>query len=90
MTRAKPALNTPPIRRVTLINTHPTTMADETPRDFHHPYTPYDIQLQFMNALYNAIEDGCVGIFESPTGTVSLFDPTSWLRVASDLEVIVE
>ena len=50
-------------------------MADPTTttatRDFHHPYTPYAIQLQFMNAVYDALEDGCVGIFESPTGTVS-------------------
>lgn len=38
-------------------------------RDFHHPYTPYPIQLDFMNALYQAIEDKCIGIFESPTGS---------------------
>jgi hypothetical protein len=37
-------------------------------KDFHHPYAPYDIQLQFMRALYDCIEDGKVGIFESPTG----------------------
>lgn len=45
-------------------------MADaiEARRDFHHPYTPYSIQLEFMDALYEAVEDGCVGIFESPTG----------------------
>ncbi|KAH0559276.1 hypothetical protein GP486_004207, partial [Trichoglossum hirsutum] len=36
-------------------------------RDFHHPYKPYDIQNDFMNAVYDCIEDGCVGIFESPT-----------------------
>ncbi|KAG9947580.1 ATP-dependent RNA helicase CHL1, partial [Aureobasidium melanogenum] len=36
---------------------------------FHHPYEPYDIQLQFMRALYDCIEQGKVGIFESPTGT---------------------
>ena len=38
-------------------------------KDFHHPYQPYDIQVNFMNALYNRIEHGQVGIFESPTGT---------------------
>lgn len=37
--------------------------------DFHHPYQPYDIQIQFMNELYRCIERGNVGIFESPTGT---------------------
>ena len=36
--------------------------------DFHHPYTPYEIQLQFMRALYTCLEQGRVGIFESPTG----------------------
>ena len=41
-------------------------------RDFHHPYTPYDIQVQFMNALYDCIEEGKVGIFESPTGKTIL------------------
>lgn len=35
---------------------------------FHHPYSPYDIQLNFMRALYTCIEEGKVGIFESPTG----------------------
>ncbi|KAL7276264.1 ATP-dependent DNA helicase chl1 [Rhizina undulata] len=38
-------------------------------RNFHHPYQPYQIQLDFMNAVYSTLEDGCVGIFESPTGT---------------------
>ncbi|KAI2090567.1 ATP-dependent DNA helicase chl1 [Ophidiomyces ophidiicola] len=37
---------------------------------FNHPYSPYDIQLQFMRALYACIEERKVGIFESPTGTV--------------------
>lgn len=35
---------------------------------FHHPYEPYDIQLQFMRTLYECIDQGKVGIFESPTG----------------------
>lgn len=37
--------------------------------DFSFPFEPYDIQLQFMQALYSCIDDGNVGIFESPTGT---------------------
>ncbi|KAL4805264.1 helicase C-terminal domain-containing protein [Aspergillus unguis] len=41
---------------------------------FHHPYSPYDIQLQFMQALYECLEDGKVGIFESPTGQISESD----------------
>jgi chromosome transmission fidelity protein 1 len=55
-----------------------------TERDFHHPYEPYDIQTQFMNAVYDCLEDGKVGIFESPTGTgksLSLIcGSLTWLR----------
>jgi Rad3-related DNA helicase len=32
------------------------------------PYTPYDIQQDFMKALYKQLEIGGVGLFESPTG----------------------
>ena len=35
---------------------------------FHHPYSPYDIQLQFMQALYGCLEEGKIAVFESPTG----------------------
>ncbi|EER42789.1 DEAD_2 protein [Histoplasma capsulatum H143] len=45
-------------------------------KNFHHPFIPYDIQRQFMQALYDCIEGGKVGIFESPTGT--LLDPYKW------------
>jgi chromosome transmission fidelity protein 1 len=38
-------------------------------RGFSFPFEPYDIQLQFMQALYRCIDDGNIGIFESPTGT---------------------
>lgn len=57
---------------------------DNIARDFHHPYEPYDIQQQFMNAVYDCLEDGKVGIFESPTGTgksLSLIcGSLTWLR----------
>jgi chromosome transmission fidelity protein 1 len=41
--------------------------------DFHHPYTPYDVQQQFMKSVFDVLEkgNGQVGILESPTGTVS-------------------
>lgn len=41
---------------------------DESPKSFHHPYTPYQIQLDFMKALYATLNSKKIGIFESPTG----------------------
>jgi len=40
--------------------------------DFGFPFTPYDIQRDFMKALFTALEGKKLGIFESPTGTVSV------------------
>jgi len=40
-------------------------------KDYHHPFTPYHVQREFMSMVYKCLEDGKVGIFESPTGTVS-------------------
>lgn len=54
--------------------------------DFHHPYTPYDVQEQFMNTVYEVLQrgEGQVGILESPTGTgksLSLICAAlTWLR----------
>ncbi|KAI5859966.1 DNA repair helicase [Durotheca rogersii] len=54
--------------------------------DFHHPYTPYDVQERFMNAVYEVLQqgEGQVGILESPTGTgksLSLICAAlTWLR----------
>lgn len=41
---------------------------------FFHPYQPYEIQRQFMTSLYQCIEEGKIGIFESPTGLSSVVD----------------
>lgn len=53
-------------------------------RDFHHPYEPYDVQRDFMTAVYDCLEKGNVGILESPTGTgksLSLIcGSLTWLR----------
>lgn len=40
--------------------------------DFNHPFTPYDVQLDFMKTVYGVLQrgEGQVGILESPTGTV--------------------
>jgi chromosome transmission fidelity protein 1 len=44
----------------------------EIPENFSFPYEkPYDIQLQLMKALYKTLELKKIGIFESPTGSVS-------------------
>ncbi|GKT50460.1 ATP-dependent DNA helicase chl1 [Colletotrichum spaethianum] len=54
--------------------------------DFHHPYTPYDVQTDFMKAAYSVLQrgNGQVGILESPTGTgksLSLICASlTWLR----------
>ena len=41
--------------------------------EFPFPYSrPYDIQLKFMQSMYKTLELKKIGIFESPTGTVSL------------------
>uniref|UniRef100_A0A8C3WHA1 DEAD/H-box helicase 11 n=1 Tax=Catagonus wagneri TaxID=51154 RepID=A0A8C3WHA1_9CETA len=51
---------------------------------FPFPFTPYAIQKDFMAALYQVLETGKIGIFESPTGTgksLSLIcGALSWLR----------
>lgn len=41
----------------------------KVPHEFEFPFTPYNIQLDFMHQLYETIENGKIGIFESPTGT---------------------
>ncbi|KAM3540359.1 hypothetical protein ARSEF1564_006726 [Beauveria bassiana] len=54
--------------------------------DFHHPFTPYDVQEKFMRTVYQVLEtgEGQVGILESPTGTgksLSLICASlTWLR----------
>lgn len=53
-------------------------------RDFHHPYTPYPIQETFMQTVWDVLEEGKIGILESPTGTgksLSLIcGGVTWLR----------
>ncbi|KAL2268067.1 hypothetical protein VTJ83DRAFT_2913 [Remersonia thermophila] len=59
---------------------------DDIPPNFHHPYQPYDVQLDFMRTVYDILEKGSgqVGILESPTGTgksLSLLCASlTWLR----------
>lgn len=39
------------------------------PNEFAFPFPPYTIQKEFMKILYETLEFGKLGIFESPTGT---------------------
>ncbi|XP_019886547.1 ATP-dependent DNA helicase DDX11 isoform X2 [Ooceraea biroi] len=41
----------------------------EPPQEFPFPFPAYEIQKQFMTELYNCLQDGKIGLFESPTGT---------------------
>ena len=49
----------------------PSIMSDTIKKDinFDFPYKPYSIQSEFMDNLYKVLEEGKIGIFESPTGT---------------------
>ncbi|EJT75898.1 DEAD_2 domain-containing protein [Gaeumannomyces tritici R3-111a-1] len=44
---------------------------EATAVDFNHPFTPYDVQLEFMSTVYSVLQqgDGQVAVLESPTGT---------------------
>lgn len=56
--------------------------------DFNHPYTPYDVQTEFMKAAYGVLQsgNGQVGILESPTGTVrTIAGPQLWYGADYDI-----
>ncbi len=53
--------------------------------EFAFPFRPYMIQKDFMKELYRTIEDGCVGIFESPTGTVTLSNMKLPLKLIGEI-----
>ncbi|GAB0088739.1 DNA helicase [Sergentomyia squamirostris] len=68
---------------------------EKSEKDFNFPFPPYKIQHDFMVALYDVIEQGQIGIFESPTGTGKtlslLCGALTWLadhekRIKEDLE----
>lgn len=71
-----------------------TVQLDERGMKFHHPFTPYDIQSDFMKTLYKVLDSSSIGIFESPTGTgktLSLIcGSMTWLRDHVDDQSILD
>lgn len=60
------------------------------PSDFNFPFTPYSIQQQLMQELYQILENKQIGVFESPTGTgKSLTLTCSALKWLEDHEQLV-
>lgn len=55
-------------------------ICSSVPAYFPFPFPPYDIQEEFMKNLYVVLERGGIGIFESPTGTVSYL---TWKKMGS-------
>ena len=58
----------------------------EVPETFEFPFPPYKAQEDFMKNLYKALEDKKFGIFESPTGTVSL--RVKWYEFALNMGIM--
>lgn len=54
---------------MTGINRKSVLQTPQAATGYSFPMKPYDIQLDFMKRLYETIENGEFGIFESPTGT---------------------
>ncbi|CUM66362.1 uncharacterized protein PRCAT00004026001 [Priceomyces carsonii] len=68
---------------------------DDTIYKYHHPFRPYDIQIELMNAIYDTIDKKYkIGLFESPTGTgktLSVICATmSWLRSYKKIKGLVK
>ncbi|PVV04675.1 hypothetical protein BB560_000816 [Smittium megazygosporum] len=60
----------------------------QSPKDFCFPFEPYKIQVDFMQNLFEALESGKFGVFQSPTGTGKtlslLCGALTWLKLDSD------
>ncbi|KAJ2809540.1 ATP-dependent DNA helicase chl1 [Coemansia guatemalensis] len=52
-----------------LETTEPLLTTPQTAEEFSFPMKPYGIQLEFMQRLFETLERGDFGVFESPTGT---------------------
>ncbi|KAH8351268.1 hypothetical protein KR084_003770 [Drosophila pseudotakahashii] len=65
------------------------TLATPSTQEFGFPYTPYEIQEQLMQEVFQVLENKKIGIFESPTGTGKSLTLTcgalTWLARHEDL-----
>lgn len=58
---------------------------------FNFPYkAAYAIQIDLMQAVFSAIEDGKIGVFESPTGTVRSYTLDKFRLICVCLGEVVE
>ena len=62
------AASTPPTAALPPPKRHRENVAPST-HPFGFPFPPYSLQLSFMTELYRCLDEGGVGVFESPTGT---------------------
>ncbi|XP_011190818.2 ATP-dependent DNA helicase DDX11 [Zeugodacus cucurbitae] len=64
----------------------------EAPNEYEFPFTPYKIQKELMEAVYNTLTQKSIGIFESPTGTGKSLTLTcsvlKWIEDRESLERI--
>ncbi|XP_050324811.1 ATP-dependent DNA helicase DDX11 [Bactrocera neohumeralis] len=62
----------------------------DAPNDYEFPFTPYEIQKELMEAVYNTLTQKSIGIFESPTGTGKSLTLTcsvlKWIEDRENLE----
>ena len=48
---------------------HKRPRVAEEEHAFGFPFPPYDVQESLMQELYRCLDEGGIGVFESPTGT---------------------
>uniref|UniRef100_A0A915PGH1 Helicase ATP-binding domain-containing protein n=1 Tax=Setaria digitata TaxID=48799 RepID=A0A915PGH1_9BILA len=72
------------LERITGIAVRNTVRIAGNMEDFSFPFEPYDIQLSLMRTITSCINEGKIGVLESPTGTgksMSIICATlSWLE----------
>ena len=62
-------MDTPPTASIITAKKARVDLDAATAHPYDFPFPPYALQLSFMDALYRCLDEGGVGVFESPTGT---------------------